>query len=155
MTDPSMTDHTEPANTYGRAFWIGAALGWLMIGYGVKILLADPEANWKETARLVAISIVAHDVVWLGVSVGAGWLVARALGRPAAFWIRWASWTTCVLIVMAFPLVRRYGDRFGNDTILPRDYTTSLIVLVVLVWIAAAAYGAIARHHSPGHQSPG
>ena len=126
---------------HGVGFWIGAAVGWLIIGYGVLLILDDPEANWKETGRLVVVSIVAHDVVWLGVSVGVGWILARMLGRQVPFWIRWAAWTTFVLGAMAFPLIRRYGDRFGNSTILPRNYTTSFVVLVTIVWAGAAIYG--------------
>ncbi len=137
--------HGADQDEYGVWFWLGAAIGWAIVGYGILLILGDPEANWKETGRLVAISIIAHDVVWLGVSVGVGWLLARVLGRTVPFWIRWATWTTFVLGAMAFPLVRRYGDRFGNDTILPRNYTTSFVVLVAIVWVGAATYGLVGR----------
>lgn len=144
-----MSDVTEDGRReYGVLFWVGTLLGWAIIIYGASLLINDDEAEWFNTVRLVAIGIVAHDVVWLAVSVGAGWLLSRLVGREIPFWIRWAGWTTAVIVAMWLPVGRRYGDRLGNDTILPRNYTNSIVVLLVVVWVGAALYGFISSRRS-------
>lgn len=146
----AMSDQTSEVehNEYGVLFWIGAVIGWAIIAYGAWLLYGDDEANWYNTARLVVIGIIAHDVVWLIVSVGAGWLLSRLIGREIPHWIRWAGWTSAIVIAMWLPLARGYGDRLNNDTILPRNYTTSILILIPVIWIGAAVYGAISRSRS-------
>lgn len=126
---------------YGVLFWVGAIIGWAAIAYGTILLIGDDEASWFNTARLVAIGLVAHDGAWLAASVGTGWLLSRWIGREIPFWIRWGGWTSAIVVALWWPVGRRYGDALGNDTILPRDYTQSIIVLLVVIWVAAAAYG--------------
>lgn len=128
----------EQRREYGLLFWIGTAVGWAIIGYGLVLLVGDPEASWFNALRLTAIGLVAHDAVWLPLSIGGTWLVARAIGRDVPGWIRWAGWTSAIVIAMWFPLWRGYGDRIGNDTILPRDYRASIVILLGVIWVGAA-----------------
>jgi hypothetical protein len=141
MSDATDTQSSEEQKKYGVLFWFGTILGWAIIIYGGRLLLADDAAEWLNTVRLAAIGIVAHDVVWLAVSVGTGWLLSRVLGREIPFWIRWAGWTTAVIVAMWLPVGRRYGDRLNNDTILPRNYTNSIVILLAVIWVGAAVYG--------------
>jgi|TARA_R110002110_G_scaffold11667_3_gene55891 hypothetical protein len=97
------TQRKESKHEYGVLFWVGTVIGWAIIIYGARLLLADDEAEWFNTVWLVAIGIIANDIVWLGVSVGGGWLLSRMIGREIPFWIR------------------RYGDRMDNATILPQN----------------------------------
>ena len=131
----------DPGSKYGALFWVGTILGWLIIVYGARLLLADEEAEWFNVVRLVAIGVIAHDIVWLTLSVGTGWLVSRILGREIPFWVRWAGWTTAIIVAMWWPVGRRYGDRLNNDTILPRNYTNSIVILLAVIWLGAATYG--------------
>jgi hypothetical protein len=135
-------------NKYGVTFWIGTAVGWSIIIYGARLLFADDEAEWFNTVRLVAIGIIAHDVVWLTISVGGGWLLSRIVGREIPFWVRWATWTTAIIVAMWLPVGRRYGDRLGNDTILPRNYDHSILVLLAVIWFGAAAFGLAASRRT-------
>lgn len=148
MSDDATTDkvqHIESEHEYGALFWTGTVLGWLIIAYGAKLLFDDPEASWFNTVRLVAIGIVAHDIVWLAISVGVGWLLSKALGTKVPYWIRWSGWTSAIVIAMWFPLWRGYGDRIRNDTILPRNYTASIFILLAVIWLAGGAYGYLRR----------
>lgn len=145
-------DGAAGGHEYGVLFWVGAVLGWAVIAYGAVLLVGDDEAEWFNTVRLVAIGVIAHDVIWLAASVGSGWLLSRVVGRAIPFWIRWGGWTTAVIVAMWLPVGRRYGDRLNNDTILPRDYTHSIIALLVVIWVAAAAYGLIERRRSASDQ---
>jgi hypothetical protein len=133
---------------YGALFWVGTLVGWAVIAYGAKLLYDDPEASWFNTARLVALGIIAHDIIWLAVSIGLGWLCARIIGRAVPFWVRWAGWTSVIVLAMWLPVWRSYGDRIGNNTILPRDYTMSILVLLPLIWIAAGAYALVQRRRA-------
>ena len=49
---------------------------------------------------------------------------------------------------MWLPVGRRYGDRLANDTILPRNYTNSILVLLAVIWIGAAVYGVVSARRS-------
>lgn len=140
--------HSDEGNKYGFLFWVGTVLGWAIIIYGARLLLADDEAEWFNTVRLAAIGIIAHDVVWLAVSVGTGWLLSRIIGREVPFWIRWAGWTTAIIVVMWLPVGRRYGDRLNNDTILPRNYTNSIVILLAVIWVGAAVYGFVSSRRA-------
>ncbi len=128
---------------FGITFWIATAIGWAIIVYGMVLLFGDDEAEWFNTARLVAIGIVAHDVVWLVVSVGTGWLLARMVGRSLPHWVRWAGWTSAIVIAIWLPLARGYGDQLNNATILPRNYATSILILLPSIWVAAAIWGVL------------
>jgi hypothetical protein len=147
------TGEAEQQHEYGVLFWVGTVIGWAIIIYGARLLVADDEAEWFNTVRLVAIGIIAHDVVWLAVSVGGGWLLTRVIGREIPFWIRWGGWTTAIIVAMWLPVGRRYGDRLNNATILPRNYTNSIIILLAVIWVSAAAYGIIAAQHSKRSQN--
>lgn len=143
-------------NEYGTRFWVGTVLGWAIIAVGLKLLVDDPEAAWFNTLRLTAIGIVAHDLVWLAVSVGGGWLLARAIGREIPYWIRWAGWTSAIVIAIWLPLWRGYGDRLRNDTILPRDYTASIVILLAVIWVGAAGAAVLAdRRRTARHGRDG
>ena len=120
----------------------------MIIGYGAPLMLSDDEAEWFNIVRLVTIGIIAHDIVWQSLSVVAGMLVSRILGREIPFWVRWAGWTTAIIVAMWWPVGRRYGDRLNNDTILPRNYTNSIVILLAVIWIGAAAYGLASSRRS-------
>lgn len=141
-------DAENDSGAGGALFWVGAVVGWAVIAYGAKLLFDDPEASWYNTLRLLVIGLVAHDVVWLGLSVGVGWLGARLLGRSIPHWIRWGAWSSAIVIAMWFPLWRGYGDRIRNDTILPRSYGWSIVVLLGLIWIGAVGYELIRRRRA-------
>lgn len=133
---PEPIEDEEP--TFGIAFWVGTVIGWIAIGYGVWLLVDDPEAQWVHTLSLAAIGLIAHDVVWLGVSISVGWVLARLLRRRTVpHWLRWGTWTTAIVTAIWFPLWRGYGDRIGNETILVRDYTWSIVVLLIVIWSTA------------------
>jgi hypothetical protein len=148
-------DRTAQNHEYGAAFWAGTVMGWAIIVYGAVLLVGDDEAEWFNTIRLVAIGIVAHDIVWLAASIGTGWALSRVLGRKVPHWITWAGWTSAIIIALWLPLARGYGDRLNNDTILPRNYAASILILLPLIWAAAAIWGLFsARRDDPEAPSP-
>ena len=142
------TGESEQQHEYGVLFWVGTVIGWAIIIYGARLLLADDEAEWFNTVRLVAIGSIAHDVVWLAASVGGGWLLTRVIGRAIPFWIRWGGWTTAIIVAMWLPVGHRYGDRLNNATILPRNYTNSIVILLAIIWVSGASYGLVSVRHA-------
>jgi hypothetical protein len=148
MSDATDSQSGGEQNKYGVLFWVGTVLGWTIMIYGARLLVADDEAEWFNTVRLAAIGIIAHDVVWLAVSVGTGWLLSRIIRREIPFWIRWAGWTTAIVVAMWLPVGRRYGDRLNNDTILPRNYTNSIVILLAVIWVGAATYGFVSARRA-------
>lgn len=146
-SNPAAEDapHAVAPTPYGTLFWAGTVLGWAIIAYGLKLLFDDPEASWFNTLRLTAIGLVAHDAIWLAVSVGGGWLLARALGRSIPHWVRWSAWTSAIVLALWFPLWRGYGDRIGNPTILPRNYSASIVILLGVIWLIGASSAVVAK----------
>lgn len=46
-------------------------------------------------------------------------------------------------MLFAFPFVRGYGAMPTNPTILPRDYTRGLLIVLAVVWVVTAAMAAV------------
>lgn len=47
---------------------------------------------------------------------------------------------SAVVLLVSWPLLGGSGRRRDNPTILPRDYTTSVLVVLAVIWVAAAAW---------------
>ncbi|MGE0794198.1 MAG: hypothetical protein AB7H43_03080 [Acidimicrobiia bacterium] len=145
-----MRTGTEPRWPVAAGVAVGAALAVV----GVRSLLAEPgDTKPAATALWVVGLAVAHDLVLAPLVMGVG----VAVKRFAPAWLR--PWLGAGLIVsgavglVAWPLVRGYGRSAGNPSILPRDYTTGTVVVLVAVW-GAIGLGLLAGRirHRPGRR---
>jgi hypothetical protein len=121
-------------------FWVGAALGWVIILYGARGVLRDSDATRpSDLARWFAGLLLVHDLVLVPAVLGAGWLAGRVVPARAVVHVRLGLAASAVLVAVAFPLVRGYGEREGNPTLLPLPYGRNLVIALALVWVVVAA----------------
>jgi hypothetical protein len=135
----------------GPLFWGSAAVGWALIGWGVRgALHHDVHTRPGQLVRFLLGGALAHDLVLAPAVLLAGVVVARAV--PG----RWRAPVQAGLIVsgtvalFAFPLVRGYGRIHRNPTSLPHDYGANLVVVLAVVAAGAAVAALVSASRRPG-----
>ena len=127
------------AHKAGAGFWMSAALGWAVIGVGLRgIFEKHVDTRPGELARFVVGGALLHDLLVAPVVIVVGVVVARAVGGPARSLVQAALVVTAVVALFAYPLVRAYGLATNNPTSLPHNYAANLLVVLGLVWAVAA-----------------
>ncbi|HVL04776.1 MAG TPA: hypothetical protein VM388_02230 [Acidimicrobiales bacterium] len=134
-----MSDAPRPA---GPRFWITAAAGWALIGWGVYGIVSNSlDTRPADLARFVVGGALLHDLLVAPLAIVAGVLVARAVPTPARAPVQAALAVSAIVALFAWPLVRAYGLAAGNPTSLPHNYGRNLLVVLGVVW--AVAGGAV------------
>jgi hypothetical protein len=133
----------------GRLFWAALAAGWALMAYG----MAGAVANTRDTdpanlARWFLGAAVAHDAVLAPATCLAGAVLSRLV--PARFRapVQAGLIVAGVVTLFAFPLVRAYGLRPDNPTVVFRHYGPSLALVLAgvgLVTAGLAVWAAKAR----------
>lgn len=123
---------TAPDDRRSWTFWVGTAAGWGIMAAGVAGLLGARRTMPAEVARFVVGAAAVHDLV---LAPFVGLVGAVLLGRLAPRARRAAA--TILLVVapialFAFPLVRGYGRRPGNPSVLPGNYASGLLITAVV-----------------------
>lgn len=138
MSAPPTEDHPT------RSFWIGLVVGGGIMAYGVVGLFdASPATQPSNLAAFLFGAGIVHDAVLAPVVVLVGWAVARvvpAWARPPVWFALAASG---LLTLFSWPLVRGWGRREANPSLLPLDYGRNLVVALLVVWVVAL--GDVAR----------
>ena len=122
-------------------FWIGLAIGWTLIAYGVRGVFVD--ANATQPAQLFAWVLgaaVVHDALIAPVVLLVSWLLSRVLNRSVANAVKVGLATSAVFVVFSWALVRGYGRRRTLPSALPLDYGRNLLVTIAAIWIAVGIY---------------
>ncbi|MEZ5142252.1 MAG: hypothetical protein R2726_06990 [Acidimicrobiales bacterium] len=126
-------------NDAGAWFWGGVVVGGTVmvgatIGLTRDVWLRDRPGDvglWVLGTALV------HDLVLAPTVTLVGLALARVLPEPARGPVRGAAALTGILVLFAYPLLRGFGRRAANPSILPLDYGRGLAVLVGVVWAVA------------------
>jgi hypothetical protein len=120
---------------YGRVFWALGGIGWGLMAFGTWGILARARATEPpELAAWVVGAAVVHDLVVAPVVFSVGRAVGRATrGLPRAA-IQAALVLTGILVLYSIPVVGGLGRLEDNPSLLPREYGTSLVVLLAAVW---------------------
>jgi hypothetical protein len=136
-----MSTPSPPARpTYGPLFWVGLVVGWGVIGYGVYGVLNDV---WLrdvpfELAVWVFGSLVLHDALFAPMVLGTVALLAWLLPRPVRGPVAGALALTGLVVLFAYPLLRAFGRRAVNPSILPDDYGQNVLVVLAVIWSITA-----------------
>ena len=129
----------------GRAlFWISAAMGWGVIAFGLRgIFQHSLDTRPADLARFVVGGALLHDLLVAPLVIVAGVVVARAVPRRARAAVQTALVVSGVVALFAYPLVRGYGLAANNPSSLPHDYGRNLLIVLGVVWAAAAVAVAV------------
>ena len=123
----------------GAGFWVSAALGWAIIAVGLRgILVNDIDTRPASLARFVVGGALIHDLLVAPLVIAAAAGVAKVVRGRARAAVQAALAATAVLALFSYPLVRGYGLAANNPTSLPHNYAANLLIVVSVVWAAAA-----------------
>lgn len=145
-TDPERTDLVEAhPPTYGPLFWTGLLVGWAVMGFGAvgisnSVWLKDRPA---KLATWVLGGLVVHDALIASLVTGAGlflaWVLPRWLRGPVAG----AAALSGLVVLFSYPLLRGFGRRESNTSILPLDYGRNVAIVLALIWLTAGTVVAV------------
>ncbi len=130
---------------YGPLFWVGLVIGWSVMGFAVvgvlnSVWLKDRPA---KLATWVLGGLVVHDALIASLVTGAGlflaWVLPRWLRGPVAG----AAALSGIVLLFAYPLLRAFGRREANTTILPLDYGHNVAIVLALIWLTAGTVVAV------------
>jgi len=145
--DPYASDPRRPATSALRPWWRWLFLlpGLAAVGYGVSGLLTagrrvplGPWLTWFIGSALL------HDLVIAPVWIGLGWLSARLLPRAARPSVMVGVAVSGVVTLVALPFVLGRGADPNNPSFLPRDYGSTLLLLVLAIWAVTAVSAVLA-----------
>ncbi|HUR22606.1 MAG TPA: hypothetical protein VMZ73_01920 [Acidimicrobiales bacterium] len=124
----------------GPRFWISAAVGWAVIGWGVAgIFRHSLDTRPANLAKFVVGGALLHDLIIAPVLILVGVLVARAVPGRASGPVQAALAISAIVALFSWPLVRAYGLAANNPTSLPHNYGLNLLIVLGVVWAVAAA----------------
>lgn len=123
----------------GPLFWISAAAGWAVIGFGLRgVFQHSLDTRPANLARFVVGGALLHDLVVAPLVIVIGVAVARAIPGRARAVVQGALAVTAIVALFSYPLVRAYGLAANNPTSLPHNYAANLLVVLGVVWAVAA-----------------
>jgi hypothetical protein len=122
----------------GSRFWISAAVGWAVIGWGVVgIFRHSLDTRPANLAKFVVGGALLHDLLVAPLVILAGVLLARAVPGRARGPVQAALAVSAIVALFAWPLVRAYGLAAHNPTSLPHNYALNLAIVLGIVWATA------------------
>jgi hypothetical protein len=141
VTDPVAEPLPQPSHhRTGPAFWVSAAIGWVVIGIGLRgIFQHSLDTRPANLAKFVVGGALLHDLLIAPVVLLAAVGLARRVPARARATATAALVVTGVVALFSYPLVRAYGLAAHNPTSLPHNYALNLTIVLGLVWAVAAA----------------
>ncbi len=127
---------------YNGSFWIALVIGWVVMVVGVRGLLVNavsamPTEPQSWLTLYVKLALL-NDLVVLPVVFLVGWTTRRLVPARVRPVVQGGLICTAIVVVFAYPFVRRFGASPGNPTILPRNYTLGLVEVVGAIRLGAA-----------------
>jgi hypothetical protein len=128
----------------GPGFWVGLGVGWAMIATGVALLVTTGGVGHVVDVGIWIVGLdLVHDLAFAPVATVVALGVVALLPRRLRAPVLAGLGASAVVLLLAWPLLGGYGRRRDNPTILPRDYTTSVLVVLGVIWTIAAAWSVV------------
>lgn len=126
-----------------RRILVVSGLGIVVIG--VAGAVRDPALSLWPYARYMAVIAVLADVVVMPVALLFGAVTARLLPPWLRLPVQGALYCSAAISVVALALVLGYGRDPALPSALPRDYGRNLVIVLGVVWLAAAVIAVFRR----------
>lgn len=125
--------------------------GVLVLAFGVGGLLANAEvtvpSNW---GLYVAGGLILHDGLIAPAAIVGGVLLARIVPAQLRPPVQGGFIVSASLVLVAIPPWSDRGALPGNDSLLPQDYGTNLLIALAVVWAIVTVLVAVrARRPTP------
>jgi hypothetical protein len=130
-----------PTRTDRHSRWFIPAFiaGWALIWYGATRALGNSrDSNPAALVQHVIAFDLFHDLIIAPAVVFVGWVFGRLLPAVARGPVRGAAAISAIVVVFAYPLFRRWGQRPTNSSTLPLPYARNIVIVLGVVWVIAA-----------------
>jgi Ca2+/Na+ antiporter len=137
LGDPG--ESASPRDHFGIVFWVCLVAGWSII-ITTLVMQADNvwlRGNLDNLGIWVGGTLIVHDVLLAPLVITVGWGVGRVAPKMAVGPIRGALAISALVVLFAYPLLRGFGRRAANPTILPLDYRREVVIVLISVWLVA------------------
>ena len=125
-------------------FWVGLVVGWAIIGFGIHGFLSQAhETAPHATVWWILGSAVVHDALVAPVVTTIGLVLAVALPRWAHGPVATGVAASGIVVAFSYPLLRHFGRRADNPSILPLDYPRNVAVVLALIWVVVGLAAAV------------
>jgi hypothetical protein len=136
----------------GAGFWIGLVLGAPVMVYGAYELVQ--QAGWPravDVAVWLGAGLLVHDLVLAPLVLVVVWAIGRVAPRALRTPLRAGVLGSALVVAVAWPALRGYGNRPDNPTIHPLAYGTAVLTALAFLWGAVALWSAatLLRRSSP------
>lgn len=144
-------DRHDPPS--GPLWWALLVLGTAVVGFGVRGLLAEFDAeDLRRWMVWFAAGVAVHDLLVVPLTAALGRGLRHLL--PARFLapVQVGAILTGIVAITAIPVVGRFGAgaQAANPTLLTRPYETNLVLVLAIVWAAVGVACAVrSRRRGP------
>jgi hypothetical protein len=139
-----VSDEQTAYHRAGAGFWVCAAVGWALIGVGVRgIFTHRLDTRPANLARFVVGGALLHDLVVAPLVIIVGVLLARVFRGRGRAGVQAVAFSTVIIALFAYPLVRSYGRAAHNPSSLPHNYAVNLLVVLGIVWVIMSVVGIV------------
>jgi len=144
-----MTDAATPMEDRpGLGFWIGLAFGVPVMVYGAYELIQ--QAGWPrafDVATWVGGGLLLHDLVLVPIVLAVVWVLGRVAPAIVRTPLRVGVLGSALIVAVAWPALRGYGDRPDNATVHPLDYGSAVLTALAILWGAVLLWSVVALLH--------
>jgi hypothetical protein len=128
-------------DTRGIGFWLGFGMGWAMIAIGLVLLVTTGGFGHVVDVGIWIVGLdLVHDLAFAPIATLVALVAVALLPHRLRAPILAGLGASAVVLLIAWPLLGGYGRRRDNPTILPRNYTTSVLIVLAVIWAIAAAW---------------
>ncbi len=110
------------------------------MAFGIWGFIDDASATHPHrTVWWILGSAVAHDALVAPVVTLVGLALAALLPRGVRGPVAAGVAATGVVLAFSYPLLRHFGRRADNPSLLPLDYARNVALVLMVVWVVVAA----------------
>ena len=128
----------------GVGFWVATVVGWSVIAFGIVGLWRGRGMGTAfDVATWVVAGNVVHDVVIVPVALLIGTALALVVRRPYRIPVCLGLAASALAVAVGYPALRGFGAKRSNPTLLPLDYRSAVLTVLVVIWGLVAVWCAV------------
>ena len=125
--------------TRSRVFWALGIIGVAVMAFGTWGLFSDSaRTHPSQWIRWFVGSALVHDLVIAPLVFGIAVFLVRRIPPKYRSIVQGGLIASGIVLLSTYPLLRGYGRRPDDPSALPNNYAAGIVMVVGVIWIAAA-----------------
>lgn len=121
-----------PPSRLRAPLWL---LGATAIGFGAWGSVFGADTDPVKTVLFVVGAALVHDLLLAPAVVAVAWWGRHLMPSRVQPWLGAGLLVSASLLVVAVPVLGRFGARSDDPSLLPKDYPLGLLVALAVVWV--------------------